>query len=220
MIIEQLISPTVPTLSPADTGSRALFLMEENNYAQLPMIMEDQYMALIQENDIMDWDKPESPLSAADFLDYRPAVFASGHPYDALKIAYQHNLSVVPVVDNMNKYIGAITRDELLKFLAESSGIEMPGAIMVLETEPKNYSLYEIARICENEDVMVLSTQLYNNRQTGMLEITIKTNRTALQGIASSFENQHYRIKEIYGEVVDKEDMLDRYRLLMNFINM
>jgi len=53
-----------------------------------------------------------------------------------------------------------------------------------------------------------------------MLEITIKTNRTALQGIASSFENQHYRIKEIYGEVVDKEDMLDRYRLLMNFINM
>jgi CBS domain-containing protein len=220
MIIEQLISPTVPTLTPADTGSRALFLMEENNYTQLPMIMEDQYMALIQEDDLMDWDKPESPLSAADFLEYRPAVFATGHPYDALKIAYQHNLSVVPVVDNANRYIGAITRDELLKFLAQSSGVETPGAIMVLETEPKNYSLYEIARICENEDIMVLSVRLYTNPQTGMLEITIKTNRTVLQGIAASFERQNYRIKNIYGEVDNNEDMLDRYHLLMTFINM
>ena len=194
--------------------------MEENNYTQLPMIMEDQYMALIQEDDLMDWDKPESPLSAADFLEYRPAVFATGHPYDALKIAYQHNLSVVPVVDNANRYIGAITRDELLKFLAQSSGVETPGAIMVLETEPKNYSLYEIARICENEDIMVLSVRLYTNPQTGMLEITIKTNRTVLQGIAASFERQNYRIKNIYGEVDNNEDMLDRYHLLMTFINM
>ena len=40
MNIEQLISPVVPTLELTDTGSRALSLMEENNFTQLPLIEE------------------------------------------------------------------------------------------------------------------------------------------------------------------------------------
>ena len=54
MVIEQLISPIVPTLLPSDTGNRALTLMEENIFTQLPLVMEDQYMALVQETDVLD----------------------------------------------------------------------------------------------------------------------------------------------------------------------
>ena len=220
MVIEQLISPVVPTLLPTDTGSRALFLMEENNLTQLPLVANEKYMALVQENDVLDWDTPESPLGKASFLTYRPAVFASGHPFEALRVAHQQNLSIVPVVDNENTYIGSITRDDLLRYITENSGVENPGGIIVIELDPRDYSLSEIARLCEGEDVIIISTQITTNKITGKLEVTLKTNRTDLQGLADTFERHKYVVKNVYGETSQREDMLDRYRLLMNYINM
>jgi acetoin utilization protein AcuB len=220
MEIQQLISPIVPTLMLTDTGSRALFLMEENNLNQIPLIAEEKYMALVQENDLLDWDTPESPLSKATFLTYRPAVFASGHPYDALKVAHQQNLSIVPVVDNENTYLGSITRDDLLRYITENTGVENPGGIIVIELEPRDYSLSEIARICENEDVLIISTQLKTNKITGKIEVTLKTNRTDLQAVSASFERHEFVVKQVYGEAAQYEDMLERYKLLMNYINM
>lgn len=220
MIIQQLISPIVPTLLPSDTGNKALNIMEESHMTQLPLVQEDKYLALIHENDVLDWDMPEYALDKASFLNYRPAVFANGHPFDALRIAHQQNLSIVPVIGNDNKYIGAITRDALLKYVTENSGVDNPGGILVLEMEPRNYSLTEIARICENEDVLVISSQITNNATTGLLEVTLKTNRTNLEPVISSFERHDYQIKEVFGAQVGQEDLMSRYNLLMNFINM
>ncbi|RYE25345.1 MAG: CBS domain-containing protein [Sphingobacteriales bacterium] len=219
MVIEQLISP-VPTLLPSDTGNKALHLMEESNLTQLPLVLEEKYIGLVQENDVLDLEKPESPLSAADFLQYRPAVFANGHPYDALRMAHSQNLSVVPVVDNENKYVGSITRDDLLKYITENSGLDNPGGIIVLEIDPRNYSLYEIARICESEDTIIISSQLYNNAATGKVEITLKTNRSHMEGVSAAYERHNYKVKEVYGEQSDDDDTMDRYQQLMNYINM
>jgi len=194
--------------------------MEENNLTQLPLIAEDKYMALVQENDVMDWEAPESPLSKAGFLNYRPAVFANGHPYEALRVAHQQNLSVVPVVDNENTYLGAITRDALLRYITENSGVDNPGGIIVIELDPRDYSLAEIARICEGEETIIISTQLTTNKATGKIEVTLKTNRTDLQGLVSSFERHNYHVLQVYGEQRHYEEMLDRYKLLMNYINM
>lgn len=220
MVIEQLISPVVPTLLPTDTGSRALSLMEENNLTQLPLVADEKYMALVQESDVLDWDTPESPLSKASFLNYRPAVFASGHPFEALRVAHQQNLSVLPVVDNENTYLGAITKDNLLRYITENSGVDNPGGIIVVELDPRDYSLSEIARICESEEVIIISTQIATNKVTGKIEVTLKTNRTDLQGLAASFERHNYSVLQVYGEQTHYEDMLDRYQLLMNYINM
>jgi CBS domain-containing protein len=220
MEIEQLISPIVPTLIPTDTGSRALFLMEENNLTQLPLISQDKYMALVQENDVLDWATPESPLNKANFLNYRPAVFANNHPYEALRVAHQQNLAIVPVVDTENTYLGSITRDDLLKYMTENSGVDNPGGIIVIELDPRDYSLSEIARLCESEEAIIISTQLATNKTTGKIEVTLKTNRTDLQGLAASFERHNYSVKQVYGEQTHYEDVLDRYQLLMNYINM
>jgi acetoin utilization protein AcuB len=220
MVIEQLISPVVPTLIPTDTGDKALLLMDENNLDQLPLIVEDKYMALVNENDLLDWDKQETALQGADFLHYRPAVLATGHPYEAIRLAHRQNLSIVPVVDSENTYLGSVTRSDLLRYITEKSGIDNPGGIIVLEVEPRNYSLYEIARICESEEVLLISTQIYSNKITGKLEVTLKTNRTSLSPVISALERHNYKVIEVYGDSTDNSGMEDRFNLLMNYINM
>jgi acetoin utilization protein AcuB len=219
MSLEQLISPSVPTLMPGDTGNKALALMEENNITQLPIVSEDNYVALVQENDLLDWANPESILGEAAFLNYKPAILVSGHPFEALRITNQMNLSVLPVIDHEHKYIGSITKDSLLKYITENSGINVPGGIIVLEIAPRNYTLYEIARICENEDVTIMNVQVHAN-ETGNMEITLKLNRTAIDAVVSSFERYNYTVKEVYGEESHDDDIAGKYNLLMNYINM
>ncbi len=184
------------------------------------MVTEDgRYEALIQENDLLNQENSNAALSTADFLHYKPAIIASAHPLEALRIFHQMNLSVLPVIDSEHNYIGTITKDTLLKYMVEYSAIDTPGGIIVLEITPRNYSLYEIARICENEDVVVLNTQLHTN-EIGMLEVTLKLNRNALEAVVSSFERHNYHVKEVYGEIANNEDIEGKYNLLMNYINM
>ena len=132
---------------------------------------------------------------------------------------HQMNLSILPVVDNEQKYLGAITKDSLLKYIAERSGLDTPGGIIVLEIAPRNYTLYEIARICENEDVMIVNTQVYTN-ENGLMEVTLKLNRTVLDAVVSSFERHKYIVKQVYGSENNNEDIESKYNLLMNYINM
>ncbi len=219
MNIEQLISPAVPTLLPEDSGSHALDQMEKSGFSELPVISEENYIALIQENDLLDWDTPDASLSTAGFLNYKPAIAASSHPFEALRILHQLNLDILPVIDHEQKYIGAATKSTLLKYITENSGIDNPGGIIVLEIAPRNYTLYEIARICENEDVIILNMQVHTN-ELGMLEVTIKLNRTVLAAVVSSFERHNYRVKEVYGEDNKDDDITGKYNLLMNYINM
>lgn len=219
-MIEQLISPTVPQLLPTDTGEKAIDVMEESNMEQLPLVEDEKYIALVRESDLMDWEAPENELKTSEFLSYRPAVLAASHPYEAMRLAHQQNLDVIPVVDNEGNYLGAITRNELLNYITEKSGIDNPGGIIVLEIEPRNYSLYEIARVCESEEVLLISTQLYSNKVTGMLEVTLKTNRTNLGGVVSSLERYNFKVKEVYGDNGQDEGMIDRFNLLMNYLNM
>ncbi len=220
MLIEKLISSIVPVLSLHDTGNQALQLMEENNLDALPLIADEKYMALVRESDLLDWANPGSPLLLADFLTYRPAILAKAHPYEAMRLAYTQNLSLIPVVDNENNYVGTIKREALMGFVVEIGGLQQAGAIIVLEIAPRNYTLYEIARICENEDVSITNTQLRTLPETGMLELTIKTNQGDLQGVVAAMERHNYKVKEVYGEYSKDENMQDRFNLLMTYINM
>lgn len=218
MTIEKLISPSIPQLSPTDTGSKALSLMEESNLTQLPLVNAGKYVALITEDNLFDRNKPEAPLSSGDLPDYKPAVFAQGHPFEAMRVANRQQLSILPVVDADNTYVGAITQGELLRYITENSGVDNPGGIIVIEMLPRDYSLSQIARICENEEVSIISLQLHNSTD-GKIEITLKTNRTNLSALTSSFERHNIAVKEVYGELQNPDDTKERYDLLMNYLN-
>jgi len=214
----QLISP-VPTLHTSDSGDKALSVMEENNFTQLPVVDDDNYMALVSESELLDWNHQESPLSEVPFLHFKPAISQAGHPFDAMRVMHDMHLTILPVLDHEQKYLGAITRDGLLKYITENSGIGSPGGIIVLEIAQRNYTLVEIARICENEDVIIMNTMVHPN-ESGMLEVTLKLNHSSLDAVVSSFERHSYHVLAVFGENSDDDDLTNNYNLLMNYINM
>lgn len=216
MTPELLISPAVPILTPEDSGESALSHMHKSRLTQLPLIAGNKYLALVQEQDLLYRNLPESPLTPADFSGYRPAVFTDSHPYEILRLAHHQRLSVVPVVDQDSTYLGAITIEGLLQFLLESTGADKPGGIIVLEVLPADYSLSAIIRICEQEDTMIISTSLSTVSGT----LTLKTDRTDLFDLATAFERHGYTVRQLFGANVPLDNLQDRYELLMTYINM
>ncbi len=219
MSMMRLISPVVPTLLPADTADKALAIMEDNRLSNLPVVQDENYIGSVRERDLEDWPDHDKDLSGADLATFRPAILATAHPLEAVRLFNQLDVDVLPIIDFDQKYLGAITKDSLLKYIAETSSLDTPGAIIVLEIKPHNYSLYEIARLFENEDVIILSSQIHT-LQDGTMELTIKTNRTATDAVTSSLERHEYKVKEIYGDQKNMEDVMDKYELLMNYLNM
>lgn len=220
MLAHQLISPELPVLHLSDTGEQALALMQESHVAHLALTDADEYKALIAEDELLNWETPEQPLSAAHFLNFKPVVYANAHPYEAARRAVQQDISIVPVIDESNKYLGALTRSGLLDFLCKDSGLDQSGGIISLEVKMANYSLSEIARICENNDVIILNTQLQSRPENDTIEVILKTNTKELQSLVASFERYEYSVKEVFGDLPARENMLERYQLLMNYINM
>jgi len=193
--------------------------MNEYHVAHLPLIQVGNYLALISENDLLNWDTPEKPLSLAEFVTFRPAIFEGAHPYEAVKLAKEFNLSVLPVVDKENHYSGVITVNGLFSYLTDNNAIKSNGSILVLEMEQRNYSLSEIARICESNAISILSLSVQNNDEAGLLLVTIKVNSNDIQALVSTFERYNYSVVEMFSTEFTKLDIQDNYDMLMHYIN-
>lgn len=221
MFVQELISSDIPVLRPEDSGERALALFQELHLAHLPLVEDEEYKALIREDEVLNWDYPEQPLSRASFLHFKPIVYGHLHPYEAMRLVVQQKITLLPVIDeSSNKYLGAVNRDILLDFVIAHSGIDKSGGIIVLEMKPVDYSLSEIARICENSDVTILNTQVFSYPDQDNIEVVLKTNTRELQALVASFDRYEYSIKEIFAELSSQESMLERYQSLMRYINM
>ncbi|MFT4061049.1 MAG: CBS domain-containing protein [Edaphocola sp.] len=222
MFVHQLVSSDIPSLRMQDTGDMAMQLMQEHHIAHLPIVDGSEYKALIKEDDLLNWHHPDRELAESPFvaLAYKPAVYANQHPYEAMRRAMDQNISVVPVIDDQGNYQGLVTRNVMLEFLSKNSGLDKSGGIITLELRPLDYSLSEIARICENNDVILLNVQIFTHADKEAMEVVLKTNTRELQALLASFERYEYTVKDVFGDLPASESMIDRYQSLMHFINM
>ncbi len=214
-----LISNDLPTLSFEDSGEKALHLMNEYRVFHLPLVQRDDYIALVSEDDLLDWDTPEEPLSLAEFITFRPAIVENTHALEAMKIVKEFNLSVLPVVNEQNHYVGLITTEGLLGFVADNNAVKEPGAIIVLEMEQRNYTMSEIARICESNDVTILCSYVKSMNDNGMQTVTIKTNKTDVQALIATFERYNYNVVNVFASEFFKENLQENFDMLMHYLN-
>lgn len=219
MLTRELISTVVPVLHPMDTGAKAMRLMGEFHLTQLPLVVDNKYQQLVEEDDVMDWEDPEMMLETIEDSNFKPAVNEQAHLFDALKVFSDFKLTALPVITKEGDYLGVITRDSLLLALAAYNGVKEHGGIVGLDMEPRDYSLSEIARIAESNDVTLLSVNTLTI-PNGRLEVMLKTNRQELSGLVATFERFNYNIKYLFTEEQEEDLLKKNYDLFMNYMSM
>ncbi|MFA6923744.1 MAG: CBS domain-containing protein [Bacteroidales bacterium] len=219
MIAEELISYSIPSLKTSDNANKALTMMEEYKVTHLPIVNNEQFLGLISENDILDINEPDEPLGNHSLSLTKPYVLRSQHILDVLKLMSFLQLSLIPVLDDKNNYLGAITLKTLLIKFAEFTAIQNPGGIIILELNSNDYTLAQISQIVESNDAKILNMFVTAHPDSTKIDVTLKVNRTDITPILKTFTRYDYVIKASFGEDNFYDDLKERYDSFMNYLN-
>jgi predicted transcriptional regulator len=220
MVAKDLISEVIPTLKTSDLGQTALNWMEIFRVSHLPIVNNQDFLGLISDADIYDMNQPEEPIGNHELKLFKPYVDAEQHIFEVIGLASRLKLSVVPVLDSNDHFLGVITTSDLIRHLAGISSMDQPGGIIVLELIERDYSLSQIAQIVESNNVKVLSMYITSPPESTKLEVTLKVNTGDLVSVIRTFERYNYEVKTW----VSSSDSMDRFYserfdLLMKYLN-
>lgn len=219
MLNKDLISASVPTLSLTDTVFQALQLMTDYHLSHLPVISDDKYVGLVNEDQLLNIDNDGDLLEKFQQEFSKISVNANMHIVEAIRMTNEHNLSVTPVIDIDMNWVGAITASDLLKFVGKMYGMEDAGGIIVLELDKKEFSFSQISKLVETNDVSITQLNTYSDNNTGLLYVTIKINKFEISDIVATFQRYDYHVKYYFGEELYENELKTNYDHLMNYLN-
>ena len=215
-----LITDEIPPLTHSDTGEKALSWMEEFKVSHLPVLKNGNFVGVISESDILDKMNTSETLDVLFQHLPRPYAHASDHIYQVLSKIAEYKLSLIPVLDEGEKYIGCASVHHLLTLIANTGSIKENGGILVLEMASSDYSMAEIAQIVESNDARILSSYIMSTPESTNIEVTLKINKIELDRIIRTFERYDYVIKATYQKSNHDDDLKFRYDALMNYLNL
>ncbi len=218
MIAKDLINDSFPPLKLGDTGLKAINWMEEFRVEHLPIVNGKIYVGLATEEDILKLQSLEQALENQALPLIKPFVRFNQPIFEVVKRMSKDKLSLVPVLDEGENYIGVITLADILKHYAESGIFEDANGVIVLELGAKDYSLSTIAHLIELEDGRIISSYVTPNPEKENLDLTLKINQPDLSRILSSLVRHGYVIKEHYHQNEFMDDIQSRYDSLMNYL--
>ncbi len=219
MVAESLISDTIIPLRTSDTGEEVLGMMNDLFVRHLPIVNNEQLLGLISEDDILEEDTSEAVGSYGLSLG-QAYVRNYDHIYEVMRKLADYELTVIPVVDAENNYVGLITQEDLLKFFARTMSFTEAGTILVLEMVKRDYSLAEIARIVESEGATILSTFITSDDFSTKLQVTLKLNSLYIQNIIATFNRyDHYMVSASFNEAEYLDSLQERYQSLVSYLN-
>ena len=122
-----LITEEIPPLTHSDTGEKALNWMEEFKVSHLPVLKDGNFVGVVSEADIL--DKMDLDKTLDELFQHlpRPYVLESDHIYQVLSRISELKLTVIPILNEDEKYLGCTSVQHLMLLIANTGSIKENG---------------------------------------------------------------------------------------------
>lgn len=221
MIAAELVNHMIPPLKVTDDAHKAIVWMEEFRCNFLPVVDDGSLKGFISEEIIMETNDIEKNVGSFDLVGKECYVSQESHFFDILRVAGEHKLNMVAVLNEEGRYAGIITVQDVMASFAQSASVQMPGGILVLSMDLIDYSLAEISRyVEENSAKIISSTMVEDPLDKGRIKLTLKINQLDLSRIVATLERFGYRVIGRYQEDARDDDSKERLDMLMKYLNM
>jgi acetoin utilization protein AcuB len=220
MLAIELIADTIPPVHTSDTIQKVIDRMIEFRVRHLPIVNEEQFLGLVSESDLIEQNDFQTSIGALALTLVNPYVLEDQHIYDVIRLFYEQQLSVVPVLDAKKNYMGLISINMMNEYFARLTSVTEPGGIIVLEITNKNNSLAHMAQIVESDNAQILSSYVRTFADSTRMEVTLKVNKLDISAITATFLRYEYNIKATFNHTGDNDNSKDRYDSLMNYLNL
>jgi len=220
MIAEELINQMIPPLKMYDTVEKALRWMDEFRVNELPVVSNRKFQGLASEHNLIELDDRSQPLKEVA-LEYKDVhVQQQQHFYDVMEAAIKNKIQVVAVLDDEQDYIGIITINDTLAAFGQMSALQGQGSILVLSMPERDYSLSQISRLIEEENVKILSAYVAPDElDPYQIKLTLKLNASDLTRIIATLERFEYRITAQFNDGAKYDVGRDRLDMLLKYLD-
>lgn len=219
MRAKELINYLIPPLKPEDSIDQALQWMEEFRLSELPVAENEEFLGIVSEEMLMALPAVDAKISDLQLVGQETLIGDTRHFYEVLRLAYSTSRKIVAVVDALDRYLGTISVEDVVEAFAKTSTIQHLGAILVIETNNRDYYLSEISRLVESVDLKILSSYIVAREDDpAKIELTIKVNKEDTSHVISILDANGYKVVESFsqsqGSILEK----DRLDQLLNFL--
>ena len=219
MLAIELISNSIPPVHTSDSMQKVLDRMIEFRVRHMPIVNEEQFLGLIAEDDFIGETDYQVPIGSLGLSLINPYVLEHQHIYDVMRLFYEQQLTIIPVLSVTKNYMGMISINSMIGYFAKLTSSAEPGGIIVLEIGNKDNSLAHMAQIVESDNAQVLSSYIRTFPDSTRMEVTLKVNKQDISNITATFLRYGYDIKATFNHADHDDGSKDRYDSLMNYLN-
>lgn len=220
MLAIELIANAIPPVHTSDSVQKVMDRMVEFRVRHLPIVNEEQFLGLVGEDDLIGVTDYQTSIGALALSLVNPYVLEDQHIYDVIRLFYEQQLTIVPVLDLKKNYLGVISINAMNEYFARITSVSQPGGIIVLEINNKNNSLAHMAQIVESDNAQILSSYVMAYPDSTRMEVTLKVNKQDISAIIATFLRYEYDVKATFNHTGDNDNSRDRYDSLMNYLNL
>lgn len=218
-----LVSPDLVPLKTADTVGHALYKMADSGVKQLPVINEDgQVYSIADEDELLDNIEENGPLSELDGI-RNVFVLPGSHWFDAATLLARHHLATLPVADQAGVYLGTIRRSDLFDRFAGVLSADREGAILIVEVPAIAFSMSQLVRLIEQNDIEVLSVFTQGQEALPQIEsdpvtVTLKLGSTDTTRARHVLEHHGYHVAATYSDAATDENFNHRLAEFLRYL--
>jgi acetoin utilization protein AcuB len=220
MLASELLSNALPPVRTTDTIQKVIDRMTEFKISHMPVVNDDVFIGLVSEDELIEYNDPRLTIGDLSLSLVNPYVVETQHIYDVIRLFYEQQLSIVPVLDIRKNYLGAISLNTMNEYFAKLTSVSEPGGIIVLEITNRNNSLAHMAQIVESDNAQVLSSYIRSFPDSTRLEVTLKVNKQDISGIVAAFLRYNYTVQATFNFTPVDDDSMNRYDSFMNYLNL
>ena len=220
MIAKDLIDSNIPTLNSKDNVERALQIMNDLRIAQLPFVKENQFEGIFSEDFLLNFEL-DTLLSELPSIKEEIRIKPFTPILEIIKSFENAQTEILPVISEQNLFEGIIEKKHAYQSFVKQLSLNEPGGIIEINLANRDYSLYEISRIIENENAKI--TCLYFSKSNieinNNILLTIKLDISQISNVVNSLGRYGFDVTAYYAIEPVANLEKDRYDMLMKYLS-
>lgn len=197
--------------------SHGLNLVMEFNLTHLPVFEGLNFIGNLSKEDLESADEGVTLSELRDLCEVF-SISDNASLLDAIQMYHNYNSNIIPVLNSTFQYMGFLMMEDVISGLSTMPFIVEPGATMVVEVPQKQFSISEIAKICESNNARIVGlfvTGYFDDK----VQITLKLITENIVSVSETFERFGYTVVfKFFND--EKQDLYkDRFDQLMKYLD-
>jgi acetoin utilization protein AcuB len=220
MTAQDLLNLAIPAMRGSDTVQQTLDRMDEYKVSHLAVVEGQHYLGIIAEPLLLNQLDYSLTLSELPLEAKTGYVLAKQHFYDIYRTCADNNMSVVAVLDSELHYLGCTTLTDVAEAYGRIYSMQMPGAVLVISMNERDYSMAQIARLVESNNLRVLNSFVEMDEEDPQrISLTLKINNNESSRVVATLERFGYIVMAQYNALPGPDADRDRLDSLLHYLS-